>query len=50
LNFTEVERVSALSSIAHGSIEIIEPKHDYLKAMNCPHHHRIFAAVLRAED
>jgi threonyl-tRNA synthetase len=34
--------------VAHARVEALAPEHYYLKAMNCPHHHRIFAAEPRS--
>jgi threonyl-tRNA synthetase len=34
--------------VAHAKVEALAPEQYYLKAMNCPHHHRIFAAEPRS--
>ena len=45
----ELTRIEAANDVAEKQIEDILTKHRYyLKAMNCPHHHRIFAAEPRS--
>jgi threonyl-tRNA synthetase len=54
---TEVQKIINVSKLKHGADAKIEAKKKeleelgdryYLKAMNCPHHHKLFAAIPRS--
>jgi threonyl-tRNA synthetase len=45
---SKLESPDEYSEFKHLQHELLEPDKYYLKAMNCPHHHKLFAAVPRS--